>query len=103
MLSHSINDACIYDKTQFMANFRSDKLYSELISESVAFWKPSIEAYPYRMMWGTDIQYWWHYDRDVLHEIVEFGRQFISRLDPTIQERFAYRNVAEMLDFKLEE
>ena len=55
------------------------------------------------MMWGTDIQYWWHYDRDVLHEIVEFGRQFISRLDPTIQERFAYRNVAEMLDFKLEE
>ena len=103
MLDYSINDACMYDKNQFMANLRSEKLYAELISESVAFWKPAIEAHPSRMMWGTDVQYWWHYDRDVLHEIVEFGRQFISHLDPIIQERFAYRNVVEMLDLNLQE
>ncbi|MCL0101926.1 hypothetical protein M1O29_02440 [Dehalococcoidia bacterium] len=97
MLGYSLNDACIHDKKQFMANLKSDTLYTELLSDSVAFWKPAIEAYPSRMMWGTDLQYWWHYEPDVFHEIVEFGRHFISYLEPTTQEQFAYRNVVKML------
>ena len=72
-------------------------LYTKLLSDSVDFWKPVIEAHPSRMMWGSDLNYWWHYEPDVLHEIVAFGRRFIWHLDPTVQKRFAYRNVVEML------
>ena len=74
----------------------------KLLSDSVDLWKPVVEAYPTRMMWGIDLYYWWHYEPDVLHEIVEFGRDFITQLDPNVQERFAYRNALEMLNIKSE-
>ena len=102
MLGYSLMDACMYNKVQFMTNLRSDILYKKLLSDSVDFWKPVVEAYPTRMMWGTDLYYWWHYEPDVLHEIVGFGRDFITQLDPNVQERFAYRNALEMLNIKLE-
>jgi len=64
---------------------------------AMAFWQPVIEAHPTRMMWGTDLYYWWHYEPDVINMIAQFGRDFISNLDDHAQERFAYRNALEML------
>jgi len=36
---------------------------------AMAFWQPVIEAHPTRMMWGTDLYYWWHYEPDVINMI----------------------------------
>ena len=91
-------DACMYDKDQFMTTLGSDLLYKRLLSDSVVFWKPVIENHPSRIMWGTDLFYWWHYEADVIHEIVGFGRDFIAHLDPEVQEGFAYRNALDMLN-----
>ena len=102
MLGYSLMDACMYDKDQFMTTLGSDVLYKELLSDSVDFWKPVIEDHPYRMMWGTDLFYWWHYEPDVIHEIVGFGRDFIAHLDPEVQEGFAYRNALDMLNMSEE-
>ena len=98
MLGYSLMDACMYDKDQFMTTVGSDVLYKRLLSDSVGFWKPVIEGHPAKMMWGTDLAYWWHYDADVIHEIVGFGRDFIAHLDPSVQERFAYLNALDMLN-----
>ena len=88
----------MYDKDQFMTTLGSDLLYKRLLSDSVVFWKPVIENHPSRIMWGTDLFYWWHYEADVIHEIVGFGRDFIAYLDPEVQEGFAYRNALDMLN-----
>jgi hypothetical protein len=98
MLELSLHDACIYDKEQFMANLQSGQSYYSLLADSLALWKPVIEAHPTRMMWGTDMYYWWHYEPDVIHVIVQFGRDFIARLDPEAREGFAHRNASEMLN-----
>ena len=102
MLGYSLMDACMYDKDQFMATLGSDVLYKGLLSDSVDFWKPVIEKHPSRIMWGTDLFYWWHYEPDVIQEIVGFGRDFIAHLDPAVQEGFAYRNALDMLDISEE-
>ncbi len=73
-------------------------MYYRLLASALVFWKPIIEADPTRMMWGSDLFYWWHYEPDVIHEIAKFGRDFISGLDPEVQERFAYGNAVEMLN-----
>ena len=91
-------DACVYDKAQFMGNLRSELLYHALLHSSLAFWQPVIEAHPTRMMWGTDLYYWWHWEPDVISIIAQFGRDFISYLDDQAKERFAYRNAVEMLN-----
>ena len=98
MLGYSLMDACVYDKAQFMGNLRSEPLYHTLLHSSLAFWQPVIEAHPTRMMWGTDLYYWWHWEPDVISIIAQFGRDFISYLDDQAKERFAYRNAVEMLN-----
>ncbi|MCL0100106.1 hypothetical protein M1O55_04490 [Dehalococcoidia bacterium] len=98
MLGYSLMDSCIHNKEQFMANLRSELFYYRLLASSLAFWKPVIEAHPTRMMWGSDLYYWWHYEPDVLHVIAQFGRDFISNLNTEVQEGFAYRNALQMLN-----
>ena len=81
MLGYSLFDYCMMDKNQFMGNLSSELFYRELLASSLVFWKLVIEAHPTRIMWGTDIAYWWHYEPDVIHVIAQFGRDFISNLD----------------------
>ena len=98
MEGYSLLDSRIENKKQFMKNLDSEQTYYLLLASALNFWKPIIEAYPNRMMWGTDLYYWWHFDPDVLHKIAQFGRDFISELDPEVQERFAYRNAVGLLN-----
>ena len=86
------------DKKQFIGNLNSKLFYSTFLATSLSFWKPVIEAHPTRIMWGTDLAYWRHYEPDVIHAITQFGRDFISNLEPEVQESFAHRNASEMLD-----
>jgi len=101
MAGYSLLDDRIKNKEQFLANLHSERTYYRLLANSLVFWKPIIEAHPTRMMWGSDLFYWWHYEPDVIHEIAQFGRDFTAGLDPEAQERFAYKNAVEMLGLPL--
>ena len=67
--------------------------YEPLLEKDLATWQDLIEAYPDRFMWGTDRGGFagaWTYDPDVGQLLVEYSRAFIGRLDPDVQEKFAY-------------
>ena len=96
---YSLHHPQIKNKEHFLANLRSQRMYYRLLASALVTWKPIIEAYPTRMMWGTDLIYSWNFDPDVIHELTRYGRDFITGLDPEVQERFAYRNAVEMLGF----
>ena len=101
MEGYSLLNLEIRNKEQFLANLQSKGTYYRILASALEFWKPIIEAHPTRMMWGSDLLYWWHYEPDVVHEIAQYGRDFISGLDPEVQERFAYKNAVEMLGLSL--
>ena len=65
--------------------------------EGLRDWKQIIEAHPDQFTWGSDRWYTWHFDPGVSGLVVEFGRAFIGRLDPAVQEKFAYKNAERML------
>ena len=69
-----------------------------MLNEAVKKWKAKIERHPDRFMWGTDRAYKWHYDEEVSVLLEEFGRAFIGRLDPDVQEKFAYKNAESLLE-----
>ena len=84
-------------KSQFIANFRD---YEPLIEKDLATWKELIETYPDRFMWATDrgnTAGLWTNDADVGQILVDYARAFIGRLEPTVQERFAYENARGLL------
>ena len=71
--------------------------FESVLKEALGHWKPIIEKYPDRFTWGTDRWYAWHFDPEVGGLLEEFGRSFIGKLDPSVQEKFAYKNAEAML------
>lgn len=69
-----------------------------LLNKAIREWKPLIEAHPDQFMWGTDRWYGWSFDYEVGGLLEEFGRSFIGQLDPSVQEKFAYKNAERMLE-----
>lgn len=80
-------------KEEFLGNL--DVMYDEILTLSLQNWKPLIEKYPDRIMWGTDALSTWHFE--VYPEVVRFGRDFIGQLDPAVQEKYAYKNAEELI------
>lgn len=74
------------------------KNFNANLEEAVIRWKGRIEKHPDRFTWGTDRWYEWHFDPEVGSLLEEFGRSFIGRLDPKVQENFAYKNAEKMLE-----
>lgn len=69
-----------------------------LLEKDLATWKHLIEAHPDRFMWGTDRgDTVWSFDIEVGQALVKHARAFIGRLDPSVQEDFAYRNAEALL------
>ncbi len=84
------------DKQRFIAVIERD--WDALLAQAVTQYEPLIDEYPDRFMWGTDrVDIVWNYDADVGLLLARFGRAFIGRLDPTVQERFAYQNAERLL------
>jgi len=84
-------------KEEVMNNLQSKRMRYRLLAAALNNWKPLIEAYPDRMMWGTDALYSWHFDHDLYSEVTWFARDFIGGLRPEVQERFAYQNAEELI------
>ncbi len=85
--------------------FRRTDDFATLLRLDLSVWKPMIEAYPDRFMWGTDRggQAVWTFDLDVGRRLVAYGRAFIAGLDPSVRERFAYRNAHRIMGSGLDE
>lgn len=82
-------------KEEFVAYFRAH--FNEILQRALSEWKSRIKAHPDRFMWGTDRWYDWHFDYEVGGLLEEFGRAFIGRLAPEVQENFAYKNAEGLL------
>ena len=96
---------------QYLLNTRESKEsflaaledYEPLLEKDLANWKKLIEEHPDRFMWGTDRgDAIWTFDLEVGRKLVDYGRAFIGRLDPDVQERFAYKN-AERVSSRAEQ
>ena len=74
--------------------------YGPLIEKDLANWQELIETYPDRFMWATDrgnTAGLWTHDPDVGQILVNYARAFIGRLEPAVQERFAYENARSLI------
>ena len=91
---------------QYLLNTRESKEsflaalgdYEPLIETDLANWMRLIEEHPDRFLWGTDRgDAVWTFDREVGRTLADYGRAFIGRLDPAVQERFAYGNAQRLV------
>ena len=78
-------------KREFTQNFDA------MLNDAVKKWKNKIEQHPDRFMWGTDRAGDWTFDEETSILIEEFTRAFIARLDPAVQEKFAYKNAERLI------
>ncbi len=83
-------------KEEFLAYLED---HDALIREDLDTWKGIIERHPDQFMWGTDRspQVVWSHDPEVGQALANYGRAFIARLDPAVQEKFAYKNAERLL------
>lgn len=81
-------------KEQFFAHFKD---YKPLLEKDLATWKFFIEKYPDQVIWGSDRGvHRWPVDLEVSRQITDYVRAFIAKLDPAVQEKFAYKNLEKI-------
>ncbi len=72
--------------------------FDKIVKQAVDDFKSLIEEYPDQVIWGADRgDAVWNYDRDVGLMQVKLARAFIGKLDPAVQEKFAYQNAERMI------
>src|SRR3989344_5402647 len=72
--------------------------FDAMLQADVSAWKTKIEKHPDRFTWGTDRGgLTWHYGEKVSSLFEELSRAFIVRVDPAVQEKFAYKNAEKLL------
>lgn len=83
-------------KEEFLAHFEN---YGELLEKDTVTWKAFIERHPDQLLWGTDRGAFggWSMDPEVGMYLTRYARAFIHRLDPAVQENFAYKNAERLL------
>lgn len=83
-------------KEKFLAHF-SD--YESLLEKDLPVFEEFIESHPDQVLWGTDRggSATWDKDVDVAVVLNDYARAFIGRLDPSVQEKFAYKNAERIL------
>ena len=83
-------------REEFFAHFENNE---ELLEEDVKTWKGFIERHSDQALWGSDrgVANLWTMDRDVGLTLTGYVRAFISRLDTSVQEKFAYKNAEKLL------
>lgn len=88
-----------FTKEDFLGHLEN---YEVLLQEDLGTWKGIIERHPDQFMWGTDRspQVLWSHDPAVGRALTGYARAFIARLNPVVQERFAYKNAERLLSEK---
>lgn len=73
-----------------------EERFDVVLERAVRIWRPMIEANPEKVMWGTDRLTPWSFDEEVGIVLEEYYRAFIGRLDPAVQELYAYKNADQL-------
>jgi len=83
-------------KEQFISHF--DK-WEKWMERDIETWKGFIERHPNQVLWGTDRggDVLWALDSDIGLIYTRYTRAFIAKLDPAVQENFAYKNAEKLL------
>lgn len=83
-------------KEQFLAHFENPE---PLLEKDVKSWSRFIEKHPDRVIWDTDRggSVRWALDPDIAIVLNDYSRLFIGRLDPSVQEKFAYKNAEALV------
>lgn len=78
-------------KETFLAHLNNPE---PLLEKDLQTWKAFIERHPEQVLWDTDRggSVRWALDQDVALALNTYSRMFIGRLDPSVQEKFAYKN-----------
>ena len=82
-------------KEEFLDYMKNN--FDAALADEVQIWKTRIEKHPDKILWGTDRWYTQHFDAEVGAMVEEFGRSFIGQLDPSVQEKYAYKNAERLL------
>ena len=76
-----------------------DAKFNKVLGVAVSDWKSAIERHPDKFIWGIDRgDAVWNYDLDVGQAQVKLARAFIGKLDPAVQEKFAYKNAENLFN-----
>jgi hypothetical protein len=51
-----------------------------------------LEAYPDRVLWGTDLSSTWHFDQTVFDAVIKLSRLEIGQIPAEYREKYAYKN-----------
>ena len=83
-------------KEKFLENFVD---YEALLKIDLPMWKRFIERHPDQVLFGTDRggPAIWDKDPTVALTLNNYTRVFIDRLDPLVQEKFAYKNAERIV------
>ncbi len=83
-------------KEQFIAHFND---YKPLLEKDLKTWKGFIERHSDQVLWDTDrgVGSPWSLDPQVALTLNNYTRAFIGRLNPEVQEKFAYKNAERLL------
>jgi hypothetical protein len=84
------------DKQDFIDAMNQD--WDALLDQAMIHYEDLINTYPDRFMWGTDrADIVWNYHADIGQLLVKFGRDFIGRFDPEIQEKIGHLNAEQFM------
>lgn len=80
----------------FLKHFQNPE---PLLEQDLVTWKGFIERHPNQVLWGTDRggDVRWSLDPEVALTLNDYSRTFIGRLDPSVQEKFAYKNAEALM------
>jgi hypothetical protein len=83
-------------KEEFLKHFED---FESLLEQDLATWKGFIERHPDQVVWDTDRGglVVWSLNLDVSLTLNNYSRAFIGRLDPNVQEKFAYKNAQRLI------
>lgn len=83
-------------KEKFLEHFED---YDPLLEKDINTWKRFIEKHPDQVIWGTDrgATVLWSLDPEVSVTLSDYARAFIGKLDPSVQEKFAYKNAEKLI------
>ncbi|MBI5798178.1 hypothetical protein HZA98_04725 [Candidatus Woesearchaeota archaeon] len=80
--------------TNFNAEFDSN--YQSYINDAVLRYKPLVNAYPNRVLWGSSLGNNYTYTPEVYNRIIKADRIFIGKMDADKQEALAYKNALNL-------
>jgi hypothetical protein len=83
-------------KEEFMREMEEN--FHVVLEKAVATWKDIVETNSEKIMWGTDRFTPWSFDEEVGTVLEEYYRAFIGRLDPAVQELYAYKNAEALFE-----